>query len=128
MIEDKIIRISQSSIFASIVGRYANVWQVSGFLLQKPKLIKHDKFNITSCVFIVHQIGVAQDGHLIDISFNLLTFKKELIDKLMSLQHCCFISGLAQMSFNKKIKQLTGKVYDMDITCEMLEEDLEESI
>ena len=98
MLKDKIKEISKTSISMVARNRYDNSVQLTGFIVQKPKVIQ-GKIN-RSCSFIIHQISNDLQGTN-DSSFSLITYVPEIIEKLINLDKVCLIHCLGVLAFNR---------------------------
>lgn len=126
MIEEILTKISNSKIGESMNHSYSNCWQLNGFIVQKPRFIKHDEKGSESCSFILHQVSKNDYGQIIDISYSLITYLPQIVERLKNeLDVCCFISCLAVVHWNRKLKALSGNVYDFEISCKLIDDPLE---
>lgn len=121
MLEEKLIKIAKSKLGVSMSKRYTNRLQISGVIVQEMKFIKNSKTGRESCSVIIHQPTEIATGQVVDKSFNFITFIPEEIEKLRQVKTCCFVRAMANLEWNKKMKQYVVQVHELEIDFPMNE-------
>ena len=117
-IEDVIKNISLNPMLIQMTFRYKNSTDLSGFILRKPKFITHDKTGMESCSFIIYQINNKKDVLQID-SFSCITFVKDLVEQLKTLENVTFVATVGKMRFSKIVHGLYSQVVEMETLFEL---------
>lgn len=115
MLEDKIKKVGKTSICVALNTKYTNIIQMTGFILQKPRVINGRN---KSCSFIVHQITNNIEGTF-DKSFCLITFVPELVEYLSKIDKVSVIHCAGVLAFNKVKKSLYAHITDLKISYQL---------
>lgn len=121
MIEDKINKIGNSKIGASMFDKYMNKVAINGFLLQQPKFFDKGGGKVIGA-FLIHQINKSQFGENTDMFFSGICFIPEIVDRLRELKHVAFITMVARIDYSYKTNKLQLTVYDFVVDREFDEE------
>lgn len=82
--------------------KYSNVVELSGFLLRKPKVFKHDTKNVESCSFIVYQINNTSGSVRVE-TFSCITYVTELIEQLKVQDKVLLVANVGKIRYSSKI-------------------------
>ena len=121
-LEDIVKDISSNPVVVEMTRRYTNEIALSGFILQKPKIITHSVSGKESCSFILYQVNNTDNG-LEYNSFSCITYTKELVDQFKNLNKVILVATDGKMRYSKKVKFFYSQVYNIKTLCE-LENDL----
>ena len=104
--------------------KYHNSVKLSGFIIRKPKFIKHDKTGRESCSFILHQINNVR-GELKLESFCCVTYSTTLIEQLKKVDKVLFVVTMGILrhhfkygDFSTVTEMETLAELDIDLTYE----------
>ena len=103
----------------SIENAYKNIAYFSGWVIQKPRIIKHDKTGRESVSIILVQFMRDPKGWAYLKSFNLISFVTPIIEQWKKQKKICFIICDCQLQWNNKSKQTYPQMYDMQINFEL---------
>ena len=102
-ITDTLNKVLANPMTNDISYKYRNNIDLSGFILKKPHIIKHDKTGIESCAFILYQVN-AKGGDLKIESFNCITYVRELVDQFKTLNNVIFVATVGKLRYSPRIK------------------------
>lgn len=88
-------------IVMDMTYKYRNSIQLSGFIIRKPKFIKHDKTGRESCSLILHQINNA-NGEIKLESFSCMVYSLTLIEQLKKVDKVIFVATMGIMRHHFK--------------------------
>lgn len=97
---------------------YRNVCKVSGYLIRQPKFIKNDKTGVESCSFILYQIN-NEKGSVTTDSFGCMTYIKEIVEKLKTINTVAFIEVMGNYRYQRKLKTHYTQATTMKIVFEL---------
>lgn len=81
--------------------KYKNTVELSGWIIRKPKFIKHDKTGVESCSLLLFQIN-NKNGEIKLESFNCMVYVKELIEQLKVQDKVLFVATLGKIRHHYK--------------------------
>lgn len=99
----------------SMNEKYANSLQINGFVLQKPRFIKHEETGHESCSFIVHQLNRDMYG-IKDKTYSMISYLPSIIEKVKQIDSVCFVNCLARLEWNSKRLSYTPVIHTIEIT------------
>ena len=99
--------------------KYRNDVELSGFIIRKPKFIKHDKTGVESCSLLLFQINNA-NGQLKLESFNCMVYVKDLIEQLKEQKNVLLVATVGKLRHHFKYGDYSQVVemktlYELDI-------------
>ena len=97
--------------------KYRNNIELSGWILRKPKFIKHDKMNIESCSFVLYQINNV-NGEIAMSSYSCMVYVKELVDQLKAINNVIFVACVGKVRHHFKYGDYT-QVLEMETLYEL---------
>jgi hypothetical protein len=106
-------KVRKSNYALSIENFYQNVAYMSGWILSKPKIIKHDDSGRESASIIIAQFFRDENGFAYMKTFNLISYLPTLVAQFKELEYVTFISCVCQLQRNTKVKVLYPQVYEM---------------
>lgn len=81
--------------------KYKNTVELSGWIIRKPKFIKHDKTGVESCSLLLFQIN-NKNGEIKLESFNCMVYVKELIEQLKVQEKVLFVATIGKVRHHYK--------------------------
>ena len=124
-ITEVIDNIGNDPIINDMTLKYKSNCAISGLILRKPKFIKHNNLGVESCSFVLYQIE-KKLGKTTLMSYSCMTFSKELIKQLKTLNNVILVATVGILLYSPKIKGLYSQVIEMKTLCEFEEELAEE--
>ena len=100
-LQQTINKLLHNPITADMTYKYHNSVELSGFIIRKPKIIKHDKTQRESCSLILYQINNT-NGELKIESFSLMVYGKNLVDQLKKVDKVLFVATMGIMRHHFK--------------------------
>lgn len=97
-ITDKLLT---KSIVVDMGYKTKNNVELSGWIIRKPKFIKHDKTGVESCSLLLFQI-LNVNGEIKMESFNLMIYVKELIEQLKKQTNVLFVATVGKIRHHFK--------------------------
>ena len=97
--------------------KYRNGVELSGFIIRKPKFIKHDITGKESCSFILFQINNVNGEIRLD-SYSCLTYVGTLIEQLKKIDKVLFVATLGKLRHHFKFGDYT-QVSEMETLAEL---------
>jgi hypothetical protein len=97
--------------------KYRNCVELSGFIIRKPKFIKHDITGKESCSFILFQINNVNGEIRLD-SYSCLTYVGTLIEQLKQIDKVIFVATLGKLRHHFKFGDYT-QVSEMESLAEL---------
>ena len=91
--------------------------ELSGWIIRKPKFIKHDKTGVESCSLLLYQVMNA-GGEIKIESFNLMVYVKELIEQLKKQQKVLFVATVGKIRHHFKYGDYS-QVVEMETLAEL---------
>lgn len=89
------------SIVVDMGYKTKNNVELSGWIIRKPKFIKHDKTGVESCSLLLFQI-LNVNGEIKMESFNLMIYVKELIEQLKKQTNVLFVATVGKIRHHFK--------------------------
>ena len=94
-----------------------NSVELSGWIIRKPKFIKHDKTGVESCSLLLYQV-MNVGGEIKIESFNLMVYVKELIEQLKKQQKVLFVATVGKIRHHFKYGDYS-QVVEMETLAEL---------
>ena len=98
--------------------KYRNIVVLSGFILRKPKFIKHDKTDVESCSFILYQI-VKNKGITEISSQSCLVYATDLVNQLKGKNNVLFVATLGKFRYSGRVHNYYSHITEMEILYEL---------
>ena len=116
MLNNKTLELVRKSAYAlTVENAYKNVAYFSGWVVQRPRIIKHDKTGKESVSLILVQFMRDSKGNAYMKSYNLISYVTPIVEQWKKQDNICFIICDCQMQWNSKTKQNYPQIYDMKI-------------
>lgn len=113
---NKTLELVRKSAYAlTVENAYKNVAYFSGWVVQRPRIIKHDKTGKESVSLILVQFMRDSKGYAYMKSYNLISYVTPIVEQWKKQDNICFIICDCQMQWNSKTKQNYPQIYDMKI-------------
>ena len=100
-INDIVDKLVLNPITIDMTYKYKNTVELSGWIIRKPKFIKHDKTGVESASLLLFQINNV-NGELKIESFNCMCYVKELIEQLKKQQKVLFVATVGKIRHHFK--------------------------
>jgi hypothetical protein len=100
-INDIIDKLVLNPITIDMTYKYKNTVELSGWIIRKPKFIKHDKTGVESCSLLLFQIN-NKNGEIKLESFNCMVYVKELIEQLKVQDKVLFVATIGKVRHHYK--------------------------
>lgn len=88
-------------VLTEMTYKYRNNVELSGWIIRKPKFIKHDRTGVESVSLLLFQINNV-NGELKIESFNCMCYVKELIEQLKKQQKVLFVATVGKIRHHFK--------------------------
>jgi len=116
VLNNKTLELVRKSAYAlTVENAYKNVAYFSGWVVQRPRIIKHDKTGKESVSLILVQFMRDSKGYAYMKSYNLISYVTPIVEQWKKQDNICFIICDCQMQWNSKTKQNYPQIYDMKI-------------
>ena len=112
---ETIEKVRKSIHALSIENFYKNVAYFSGWIVTKPRIIKHDKTGQESVSLILVQFMRDSNGYAYYKTYNLISYMTPIIDMWKAQDKICFVICECQLLFNVKTHNYYPQVYAMEI-------------
>lgn len=119
MNNDTLEKVRKSLVALSIENTYKNRVFMSGWVIEKPRIIKHDKTGKESVSLILVQFMRDSKGYAYIKTYNLLSYVTPVIDQWKTQKKICFIICDGQLQWNSKTKNCYAQIYDMKVAYEL---------
>ena len=100
-INDVVDKLVLNPITIDMTYKYKNTVELSGWIIRKPKFIKHDKTGVESCSLLLFQIN-NKNGEIKLESFNCMVYVKELIEQLKVQDKVLFVATIGKIRHHYK--------------------------
>jgi len=100
-LKDTINLMLGNPILTEMTYKYSNNVELSGWIIRKPKFIKHDKTGVESCSLLLFQINNVNNELKIE-SFNCMCYVKELIEQLKQQEKVLFVATVGKLRHHFK--------------------------
>ena len=100
-LKDTIDLMLGNPVLTEMTYKYRNNVELSGWIIRKPKFIKHDKTGVESASLLLFQINNV-NGELKIESFNCMCYVKELIEQLKKQQKVLFVATVGKIRHHFK--------------------------
>lgn len=116
-INDIVDKLVLNPITIDMTYKYKNTVELSGWIIRKPKFIKHDKTGVESCSLLLFQIN-NKNGEIKLESFNCMVYVKELIEQLKVQDKVLFVATLGKIRHHYKYGDYS-QIVEMQTLAEM---------
>lgn len=96
--------------------KYHNRVELSGWVMRKPKFVKHDIKGTESCSFPLYQINNVY-GYIKLESFSCMCYIKELVEQLKQLDNVIYIVVIGKVRHHKKLGDYS-QIYEIKTLAE----------
>lgn len=100
-LKDTIDLMLGNPVLTEMTYKYRNNVELSGWIIRKPKFIKHDRTGVESASLLLFQINNV-NGELKIESFNCMCYVKELIEQLKKQQKVLFVATIGKIRHHFK--------------------------
>ena len=100
-LKDTIDSMLGNPVLTEMTYKYRNNVELSGWIIRKPKFIKHDRTGVESASLLLFQINNV-NGELKIESFNCMCYVKELIEQLKKQQKVLFVATVGKIRHHFK--------------------------
>ena len=100
-IENVVNRLVLKPQLIDMTYKYNNQVELSGWLLKKPKFIKHDKKGTESCALSLYQVNNTNGMIKIDM-FYCMVYVKDLIEQLKKVDKVLFLATMGKVKHHFK--------------------------
>ena len=97
--------------------KYTNNVALSGWIVRKPKYIKHDTKNIESCSFLLNQISNFNGVVKIE-TFSCVCYVKDLVEQIKKQKNILFVAIVGKVRHHYKYGDYT-QVVEMQTLAEI---------
>lgn len=111
-IKELIEKLLPNPILIDMTYKYRNVVELSGFILKKPKFIKHDKKGVESASLLLYQINNA-NGALSISCWACMCYVKDLIEQLKAQEKVIFVATVGKLRYSPKIHSDYNQIVEM---------------
>lgn len=116
-ITDTINKVLEHPLLIDMTHKVKNDVVLSGFILRKPKFIKHDKTGVESCSLPLYQITNA-NGKIKFESFSTMIYVRELIDQLKQIDKVLFVATVGKLRHHPKLGDYS-QIVEMETLAEL---------
>lgn len=116
-IKELVEEILPNPIVIDMTYKYRNSIELSGWVLRKPKFIKHDKTGVESASLLLYQLNNV-NGELVMTSFSCMVYVKELVDQLKKTNNVIFVGCVGKVRHHYKYGDYT-QVLEMETIAEL---------
>lgn len=116
-LNELIDEILPNPVIIDMTYKYRNAVELSGWVLRKPKFIKHDKTGVESASLLLYQINNA-NGELVMTSFSCMVYVKDLVDQLKKQDKVIFVACVGKIRHHFKYGDYT-QVLEMETIAEL---------
>lgn len=100
-LKDTIDLMLGNPVLTEMTYKYRNNVELSGWIIRKPKFIKHDRTGVESASLLLFQINNV-NGELKIESFNCMCYVKELIEQLKKQKKVLFVATVGKIRHHFK--------------------------
>ena len=104
--EETINKLMENPVVTDMTYKTRNSVELSGWIIFKPKFIKHDKTGVESASLLLFQLNNVSGQLKID-SFNLMVYVKDLIEQLKQQKNILFIASMGKIRHHFKYGDYT---------------------
>ena len=116
-LNELIDEILPNPVIIDMTYKYRNAVELSGWVLRKPKFIKHDKTGVESASLLLYQINNA-NGELVMTSFSCMVYVKDLVDQLKKQDKVIFVACVGKIRHHFKYGDYT-QITEMETIAEL---------
>lgn len=117
-IEEVIDQVIQNPICVDMVYKYRNSIDLCGWILRKPKFVKHDRTGVESASVLIYQIDNTK-GKIKLESFSCMVYVKDLIEQLKKQENVCLVATVGKLRYSKIVSGLYSQVLEMKTIYEL---------
>lgn len=111
-LNDVINEIARNPLLIDTTYKYKNNIELTGFILRKPKFIKHDKKGVESCSLLLYQINNA-NGKIVMNCYGCMCYVKELVEQLKKQEKVIFVATVGKLRYSPKIHGDYDQIVEM---------------
>ena len=100
-LKDTIDSMLGNPVLTEMTYKYRNNVELSGWIIRKPKFIKHDRTGVESASILLYQINNV-NGELKIESFNCMCYVKDLIEQLKKQKKVLFVATVGKIRHHFK--------------------------
>lgn len=100
-LKDTIDLMLSNPVITEMTYKYRNNVELSGWIIRKPKFIKHDRTGVESASILLYQINNV-NGELKIESFNCMCYVKDLIEQLKKQKKVLFVATVGKIRHHFK--------------------------
>ena len=100
-LKDTIDLMLGNPVITEMTYKYRNNVELSGWIIRKPKFIKHDRTGVESASILLYQINNV-NGELKIESFNCMCYVKDLIEQLKKQKKVLFVATVGKIRHHFK--------------------------
>ena len=116
----KTIEKVRKSLYAQdIENYYKNLVYLSGWVIDQPRIIKHDKTGKESVSFVIAQFKRDSSGYAYMNTFHLMSYVGPVVETIKKMKKISMIICDCQLQFNAKTHKHYPQVYDLKVECEL---------
>ena len=104
-------------VLIDMTYRYKNNVELSGWIIRKPKFIKHDKTGVESTSLLLFQVNNT-NGELKIESFSCMCYVKDLIEQLKDQKKVLFVAIVGKIRHHYKYGDYT-QIIEMKTLAEL---------
>lgn len=108
-VEQVVNELMELPFINDMTHKYRKEASISGFILRKPKYIKHDLTQKESCTFQIYQID-NEGGATKIYSYSIIAYTLDIIEQLKKLDKVCLVALVGTIFYSTKTKCLCIRV------------------
>lgn len=117
-VKDTLNEIALNPITIDMQYKYRNNIDLCGWVIRKPKFIKHDKKGVESCSLLLYQI-YNNNGEIKVECFSCMVYVKELVEQLKQQETIFFVATVGKLRYSPKIRGYYSQVVEMETLFEL---------
>ena len=83
--------------------KHQNALVLSGYIIKKPTIVKHDTKDVHSCSFVLYQLN-EKGGKPWYESYSCITYIKDLVEQFEQLDHVIYVSVKGKLRYSTRHK------------------------
>lgn len=117
-VEDVINELVLNPATIDMTYKYRNNVDLSGWVIRKPKFIKHDIKGVESCSLLLYQINNS-NGEIKVECYSCMVYVKELVEQLKKQENVLFVATVGKLRYSPKIRGYYSQVVEMATLMEL---------
>ena len=105
-INDIVDKLVLNPITIDMTYKYKNTVELSGWIIRKPKFIKHDKTGVESASLLLYQVNNA-NGEIKVETFSVMVYVKDLVEQLKKQENILFVAIVGKLRHHYKLGDYT---------------------